>query len=294
MTDELPAAEFAELATGRVAVVRERDLLLVREDALPDDWSATTVDCYSTESRYYQIARYDHTEPLKAHVNRFAADRLLACGAETVLDVGVGDGHRVATICALVAAEGGRAPRMYGVELSEPMIELARRRGVHTLHHDMREGLPDLGEEMGGVLFLSGDLGYLMDARDGPVLRARMLASAHARLRAGGCLVLELITRDPRPAPGGADVFHFSRQPVVRDEDDGRDVALGPVTWQFIKTFTREEAVALLASSPFDPASTAVHYVVRDSPDLGRIGRKVEDGDIVPEESYRLLLSAVK
>ena len=35
MTDELPAAEFAELATGRVAVVRERDLLLVREDALP-------------------------------------------------------------------------------------------------------------------------------------------------------------------------------------------------------------------------------------------------------------------
>jgi hypothetical protein len=72
------------------------------------------------------------------------------------------------------------------------------------------------------------------------------------------------------------------------------DVISGPETWQYIKTFTRAELVALVESSRFDLAASTMRYIVRDSPDVERIGRYVDDDEIVSEESYRLLVSLVK
>ena len=96
----MSASEFAAAAAGHRAVVTERSLSLIREDELPQDWLATTVDCYTTESSYYEMAQYERTGPLKARVNGFVADTLVLSQARTVLDVGVGDGHRLARICA--------------------------------------------------------------------------------------------------------------------------------------------------------------------------------------------------
>jgi SAM-dependent methyltransferase len=274
-------------------VVTEQALELVREDELPQDWVTTNVDCYSTESSYYELAQYPHIATLKARVDEFVVDQLAGSAAGAVLDVGVGDGHRLARICALVEQRCGWPLEMYGIELSDHMIEHARRRGVHAVKQDMREGLPDLPRELDGIVFLSGDLGYLMDPRSGPDLRARILDSAHDRLRVGGRVVLELISRDPRTAPRGADVFHFSRRPSVRD-DAGTDLFHGPETWQYIKTFSRPEAVSLIEHSRFDLAAASLHYVVRDSPDPSRIGLYALDDDIVTDESYRLLVALVK
>ncbi|MFL6099447.1 MAG: class I SAM-dependent methyltransferase [Actinomycetales bacterium] len=293
MTEELSGARFADAAAGRPAFVREQSLALVREADLPDDWLATTLACYSTEADYYELAQYPHTEPMKVRVNEFAVEQIATTKARAVLDVGVGDGHRLARICASVAAVRGGPPQMYGVELSDRMIERARARGVQVLKHDMREGIPDLGRDLDAVLFLSGDLGFLMDAETGPELRLQALDSAHQRLSDGGKVVLELVTRDPRVAEHGADVFHFSRRPRV-DGAGGPDVVSGPETWQFIKTFTRAELVSLVESSRFDLAAATMRYIVRDSPDVDRIGQYVRDDEIVSEESYRLLVSLVK
>lgn len=289
----LTASQFAAAAAGRRPVVAEQALELIREDELPPNWLATNVQCYSTESSYYELAQYGHIAPLKARVDEFVADHLTESAARAVLDVGVGDGHRLARICALVEQRCGWTPEMYGIELSDHMIERARQRGVHTMKQDMREGLPDLGRDLDGIVFLSGDLGYLMDPRDGPGLRRRILDSAHERLRVGGRVVLELVSRDPRTDPRGADVFHFSRRPTVRDED-GTDLLHGPETWQYVKTFSRPEVVSLIADSRFDLAAASLRYVVRDSPDLARIGLYAADDEIVTDESYRLVVALVK
>lgn len=290
----LSAAEFADVAAGRHPVVRELSLELIREDEIPTDWLATTVDCYSTESGYYELAQYGNTQRLKARVNEFVAERLVRGAAGAVLDVGVGDGHRLAAICSLVAQRCGRVPQMYGIELSDRMIDKARGRGVHVVKHDMRHGIPDLGRPLDGVLFLSGDLGYVMDPAGGADLRSRVLDSAHEQLGAGGVVVLELVSRDPRVGPNGADVFHFSRHPSVRDADDAVDLLHGPATWQYIKTFSKAETLALVGSSRFELTASSLRYIVRDSPDVRRIGQFVDDDAIVPEESYRILVSLVK
>lgn len=286
----LSAADFAVAAAGRRPVLIERVLNLIREDEVPQDWLATTVDCYSTESSYYELAQYHHTELLKARVNEFAADCLALTSARALVDVGVGDGHRLTRICSLVSDRCGRTPQMFGIELSDQMIEHARQRGVHTVKRDMRDGFPHFGRELDGILYLSGDFGYLMDPQEGPALRSRILDSAHEHLRIGGRVVLELISRDPRTTPNGADVFHFSRVPSVRDED-GTDLFHGPETWQYIKTFSRSEVVALIERSQFDLAAASLRYIVRDSPDSGRIGHFVDEQAISAEESYRLLVS---
>lgn len=289
----LSGEEFARLAGDRPAVVTERSLTLIREQDLPENWLETTVDCYSTEADYYELAQYGHTQALKATVNDFVAEALSRTEAAAVLDVGVGDGHRLDTICGLVEKRCDRRPAMYGIELSDAMIERARARGVRVTRADMRKGIPAIGTALDGVLFLSGDLGYLMDPAEGDRLRLDVLDSAHESLRPGGVVVLELVSRDPRPAPGGADVFYFSRTPTVRDSD-GAVTLQGPETWQFIKTFTKAETVALIGRSRFDAAAATLRYVVRDSADVARIGRYVDDAELCPEESYRLLVSLVR
>jgi SAM-dependent methyltransferase len=289
----LSASEFAVAAAGRHPILTEQSLALIREEELPPDWMATTVDAYSTESHYYELAQYGHTEPLRARVNEFAADSLALSPARAVLDVGVGDGHRLALICSLVGERLGRTPQMYGIELSDKMIERARQRGVHTVKQDMHDGFPDLGRELDGIVFLSGDLGYLMDPLTGPDLRSRILDSTYEHLGDGGRVVLELISRDPRTSARGADVFYFSRAPSVLDKD-GTDLFHGPETWQYIKTFSKPEVVALIESSRFELATSSMRYIVRDSPDIDRIGQFVDDDTITPDESYRLLVSLVK
>lgn len=293
VSDQLSGARFADAAAGRPTFVEEQSLALVREADLPDDWLATTLECYSTEADYYELAQYRHTQPMKERVNEFVAQHIAETRARAVLDVGVGDGHRLARICAAVATAHGSRPEMYGVELSDRMIERARGHGVQVLKHDMREGVPDLGRELDAVLFLSGDLGFLMDPVVGPDLRLQAIDSAHERLSDGGQVVLELVTRDPRVAEHGADVFHFSRLPRV-EEAASENAIRGPETWQYIKTFSRAELVGLVESSRFDLGASSMRYIVRDSPDVDRIGRYVDDDDIVSDESYRLLVSLVK
>lgn len=290
----LSGPAFARLAADRSAIIKEQSLNLIREQDLPGDWLETTVACYSTEADYYELAQYGHMQPLKEQVNKFAADQLADTAAAAVLDVGVGDGHRLSAVCALVEQRCGRRPEMYGVEFSDAMIEMARARGIRVLRQDMREGIPDLGQELDGVLFLSGDFGYVMDAEAGSALRLRVLGSVFERLRFGGKAIFELVSRDPRPAPGGADVFHFSRTPTVPDPRSADGVLRGPETWQFVKTFSKPEVVALIESSRFDPAAASLRYVVRDSDDVHRIGSYVDEGELTLDESYRLLVSLVK
>ena len=157
----------------------------------------------------------------------------------------------------------------------------------------MRHGFPEFGHESDAILFVSGDFGYLMDPAVGPELRLRTLDSAHEHLSAGGRVVLELISRDPRTSDRGADVFYFSRAPIVRDKD-GTELFHGPETWQYIKTFSKQEFASLIEASRFDLSAATFRYVVRDSSDALRIGHVVDDAAITTEESYRLLVSLMR
>lgn len=293
MVRRLTSSDFAALAADHPAIVEELSLTLIHESDLPADWLSTTVGCYSTESGYYALAQYDHIAPLKSQVDEFAADRLVAAGCRSVIDVGVGDGHRLLAIATLVEKRTGTRPTLYGIELSEEMAALATGRGVDVVRQDMREGIPNLRNPLDAVLFLSGDLGYLMDPDDGAELRRRVLDSAYERLRPGGVVVLELITRDPRRAPDGADVFYFSRAPHVHG-GTSEVAANGPETWQYIKTFTRSEFRALVVASRFELDGASMRYIVRASDDVGRVGCFVGDDELVEVESYRLLAALMK
>jgi hypothetical protein len=212
-----------------------------------------------------------------------------------VLDAGVGDGHRLSKICSLIDEHDAARPKLYGIELSERMIDEAERRGVHVVREDMRDGIPDVGPELDGILFLSGDFGYLMDPADGPDLRLRVLNSVYERLSARGQLIMELLTLDPRALDDGADVYFFSRVPWVTDSDQPTPTRVrGPETWQYVKTFTLTEARSLIKASRFDLDKSSMQYIVRDSPDKDRIGEYVEDSAITTDEAYRILVSLPK
>lgn len=295
MGEKLTGEQFAELAALWPAQVEEQSLTLVRESELPSDWLETTVECYSAEAGYYSLALYGEMEPMKAEVDAYAARRMAEAGCASVLDVGVGDGYRLDRICALVEGHGAPRPQMYGIELSDRMIELAEGRGVNVVKHDMREGIPEFGMQLDCILFLSGDFGYLMDPVAGDELRLRVLDSAYDRLSVGGDVILEFVSRDPRPTDDGADVFFFSRIPWVHDPDRPTGPRIeGPETWQYVKTFTIDEVVRLIEASRFELDRSSIRYIVRDSPDEGRIGEFVEDSHIRADEVYRILASVTR
>ncbi|RST16701.1 trans-aconitate 2-methyltransferase [Streptomyces sp. CFMR 7] len=155
--------------------------------------------------------------------------------AASLLDIACGTGAHLARFAA-------RFPHVEGVELSEPMLDLARARlpGVPLTLGDMRDF--DLGRRFDAAVCLFGSLGYVDSADE---LDAALRSFAR-HLNPGGVLVVE-----PWWAPDTFTPGHVSADVV---EADGTRVA--------------RVSHASLATPAGDASLMRVHYVVAH-PDHG-------------------------
>ncbi|RBL86362.1 SAM-dependent methyltransferase, partial [Streptomyces cavourensis] len=155
--------------------------------------------------------------------------------AASLLDIACGTGAHLARFAA-------RFPHVEGVELSEPMLDLARARlpGVPLTLGDMRDF--DLGRRFDAAVCLFGSLGYVDSADE----LDSALRSFARHLNPGGVLVVE-----PWWAPDTFTPGHVSADVV---EADGTRVA--------------RVSHASLATPAGDASLMRVHYVVAH-PDHG-------------------------
>ncbi|MEU3262982.1 MULTISPECIES: class I SAM-dependent methyltransferase [Streptomyces] len=155
--------------------------------------------------------------------------------AASLLDIACGTGAHLARFAA-------RFPHVEGVELSEPMLDLARARlpGVPLTLGDMRDF--DLGRRFDAAVCLFGSLGYVDSADE----LDSALRSFARHLNPGGVLVVE-----PWWAPDTFTPGHVSADVV---EADGTRVA--------------RVSHASFATPAGDASLMRVHYVVAH-PDHG-------------------------
>lgn len=116
-------------------------------------------------------------EDMRAVVTELAAQYLPKRG--TVLDLGCSRGE---ALLRVIDAAGGEA-RGIGVELSEPMGDAARARGVHVLGLDLRVHFP--AERDLDVVLAVLTLQFIPIEH-----RARVVAKAHDSLRPGGAMLV--------------------------------------------------------------------------------------------------------
>jgi SAM-dependent methyltransferase len=176
-----------------------------------------------------------------AEVEDFLVDQVAAQNASTVIDVGCGTG---ATTLA-IARRLGQGSRCTGVDLSEQMIELARRRAggedttagfvvADAQRHRFAPGAADVIASRFGVMFFDDPAAAFANlraaARDGGALRAVAWRGAEHNpfMTAAEEAAAGLITLPPRP-PGQ---FAFADRERVREiltASGWSDVDVAPV-----------------------------------------------------------------
>ena len=132
-------------------------------------------------------------------------EKLGLTGAESVLDLGCGDGKVSAEIARRVPAG-----RVLGVDSSEDMIGLSRRSFPPSVHPNLRFQRGDARaldfHARFDVVFSSATLHWVRD--HGPVLKG-----AARSLRRGGRVLFQMGGRG-----NGAEIFEVARQMIAADE----------------------------------------------------------------------------
>jgi SAM-dependent methyltransferase len=176
-----------------------------------------------------------------AEVEDFLVDQVAAQNASTVIDVGCGTGATT----LVIARRLGQGSRCTGVDLSEQMIELARRRAggedttaefvvADAQRHRFAPGAADVIASRFGVMFFDDPAAAFANlraaARDGGALRAVAWRGAEHNpfMTAAEEAAAGLITLPPRP-PGQ---FAFADRERVREiltASGWSDVDVAPV-----------------------------------------------------------------
>ncbi len=149
-----------------------------------------------TKSFYDRISKaYDLIADSSEHTAREKGLELLAAGAgEKVLVIGFGTGHSVAALGCSV----GPAGRVFGIDISEGMLAVARRRVAEAGAADRVElSLGDarnlkFGDGIFDAVFMSFTL-ELFDEAEFP----RVLGEIRRVLRPGGRLAVVAMSREP-------------------------------------------------------------------------------------------------
>lgn len=151
-------------------------------------------DAYDRMSRSYDaLAGWAERGPRRAGLRKLGAQE-----GERILDVGFGTGHALLELARQVGVTG----KVYGLDLSDGMLEVAKRRlwrsglrGAAELRLGDATSLPYPPETFDGV-FTSFTL-ELFDTPEIPVV----LAECHRVLRAGGRLLVVALSKEHGERP---------------------------------------------------------------------------------------------
>lgn len=232
-----------------------RDVHEIDESQLPANWNETNIASFGRIHNFYSegIKEEQKERPTSAATDEVLAQILRGNSYDSILDVGIADGDRLSQIIK----KSGREVRGLGTELSDEMIELARRKGFDVKKHDMRHPLPFGPESIDCIAYLTGDFGYLMGQQRGADLRVSTLNSIYLTLRPSGTLFAEMVSDNTIDQGRDGRVLVYTRIPIV----DGivREDLAGKF---YLKKFTFNELKKLVEASNFDPQKSEVRYQV--------------------------------
>lgn len=240
---------------------------MVPERALPPDWEEINSDGYSKEAALYYVSTDPERDKMNRAIDARIAQQIVERGYNSILDVGVGDGIRLKRIKEKVKERNQASSlKLYGTDVSSPMIEIARANGVEVVEHNMRQPLPTFAAPLDVITFLSGNFGYIMDLDPvkAETLRVNALNSVYERLSDKGMAVLEMITLDPKQSQ--EEVSHFTRK-LYKKNIEETDY---PEVEHFIRTFSLKEFQSLLDKTRFDKSKAKFEYIERSGKNIGQ------------------------
>lgn len=233
----------------------------IQESDLPEDWFELISNGFSKLAPFFYEASV--TDSIDKKVNE-AVDRdiinLINKGElRDILDVGVGDGTRLARIGRNISEDYGWG-RLYGTDISEKMLQKARDKNIYVIKSDMREPLPFKPASLDMILYISGDFGFIMDKDVSKANRLRLNAidSAYSILKEEGILHMEVICGDHLGYDKDGKVVHYLRRTL----SDGKEVSELSDPF-YAKSFTFSEMEGLLRKSKFNIENTHVKYMLR-------------------------------
>lgn len=159
---------------------------------------------YNKIAKVYDLLSESSEEPIR----RFGLERLAVRAGEHILEIGFGSGVSLAELAARVGAHG----KVFGVDLAEKMLEVAKRRLRDQGLEDRVElisadaiSLPYKSGSMDGI-FMSFTL-ELFDTPEIPVV----LGECWRVLRPGGRIVLISISKEGEPG-AMRQIFEWTHQ----------------------------------------------------------------------------------
>lgn len=257
----------------------------IKEKNLPENWSEVNIAGFTKLAPFYSqgIEQEATFELYDTSIDDLVVSSLSDNKFSNILDVGVGDGVRLTRIRKKLFAKGRDTLNMFGTELSDSMIAIALEKGIDVKKHDMKNPLPFDKNSMDMIVYLSGDLGYVMDKNhsNGQSMRLNAINSAYNTLKPNGVLFMELLAHDNEnqydetgmAKPG--HVLKYSRTTFIDGEK--RDDLEGTF---YLKQFRFSEMRNLVEASKFNINSANVRYILRseknEGGDTSRIGKIIQ------------------
>ena len=223
----------------------------IPEQELPADWESIIKYNFSQIADFYYEAIISDKASQIAHneVDKDIRRIIQSNNLLSLLDVGIGDGSR------LIGVSPNDA-KLFGLDISETMVETSRQKGITVKLHDFKKGLPFDDESLDMVLFLSNDFGYIMSTNPNIAekLRQDAINEAYRVLKHKGFLYMELMTNDSKQPRDGL-VCKYDRVLRVNDQE----VFKGSF---YLKDFTFHELNRLLTTSSFSSSEAIVKYLL--------------------------------
>jgi SAM-dependent methyltransferase len=226
----------------------------ITEKDLPSNWEEINKNSWNSIASFWNtIIENEYLITANPAIDWLVSNLLKKINAKTVLELGVGDGTRLNGIRQL----SGLDFKLIGTDLSQEMLDKAKRLGIETHLHDMRTVLPFKKESNDATVFLNGDFGYLMDKdpAEGRRMQIQALQSAYSVVKKGGILFCDFLSQDD---PCKGTIRSYGRRMIMEGKPQAEKFEF------FIKHFRFGEVRDLYKDAGIIPqASSSVSYIIR-------------------------------
>jgi|GEM_PF-3764187 len=240
----------------------------IPESELPSNWEELLKNNFSKIAPFYYKSIFSNEVSKKAHseVNNKIKGIIKTTNPTSILDVGVGDGSRLIEVAP-------KRTNLYGIEISEEMVNVSKGKGIDTKLSDFKKRLPFPTNSIDLILFLSNDFGYVMNKNpsNSVLTRISVLNEVYRILKPNGRLYMELMSQDTGDYNSDGLVCKYKRILKIND----KEIFKGDF---YLKDFKFYELSMLFDLSLFKGSKIEIEYMLskdfenpNDLNDVGKI-----------------------
>ena len=243
----------------------------------PDEIKTMVRDYYADQAMHYDVSDLDNELRIKyvEAINQTLVDEFQKFQPERVLAIASGTGRRAAVIKIMTGLEY----KLFGVDISAEMCELAREKGIEAHCADWLE--IDFPDGYFDAITMLYSFGHIPTAAE----RLRFIEKVYAKLKPGGAFYFDLFNIDDKYEWGlnaidvfneyNLDYFGYEKGDVFYRRTMGKKIA-------FLHYFEEERTSAILISIGFK-----VEWVEH-------IGYMHNTGKVIKDKNGKLFFKVVK